>query len=131
MSKDTCQMVFPSISKDRENRSFHVHSIVAGTWSCSPYNFVTVIIKGDRLVCKYYLTHHLNHQGRIQGVSPGGPGRVWEFFSFVNVCRMVLRALLLKYIFFNPLTGKFFGKVKVAKNTVNKEFYLLASIMVV
>ena len=30
------------------------------------------------------------------------------FFSFVNVCRMVLRALLLQYIFFNKhfLIGK-------------------------
>ena len=35
------------------------------------------------------------------GVGPGGAGHpfVQDFFSFVNVCRMVLRALLLQYIF--------------------------------
>ena len=37
------------------------------------------------------------------GVGPGGSGPpfVREFFFLVNVCQMVLRALLLKYIFFN------------------------------
>ena len=38
------------------------------------------------------------------GVGPGGSGPAFcleIFFSFVNVRRMVLRALLLKYIFFN------------------------------
>ena len=37
------------------------------------------------------------------GVGSGAlvPSFVREFFTFVNVCRMVLRALLLKNIFFN------------------------------
>ena len=54
---------------------------------------------GDRGECYLKTTRaHL-------GVCPGGPGPpfVQEFFSSVNICWMVLQALLLKYIFFNKL----------------------------
>ena len=42
-----------------------------------------------------------NFEGGLKGgpMKPRPPPFVLEFFSFVNVRRMVLRALLLKYIF--------------------------------
>ena len=56
-----------------------------------------------RCVSNFKTNSYLRTKGRFRG-GPRGPRRPLlsgKFFSFVNVCRMVLRTLLLKYIFFN------------------------------